>query len=481
MPWSQFHAPAHTLLHPGPGGRTGCTPIRSAPGAPPKGPGRHGRRPGPSFCSSAGPRPTTSRLPATVSRIWAGSGWTALRRARSTRRGRRTRPHICALTDLPRLRERLMATRGADRAAGRGGAEGVARRGVARAESRTIRACRPDALARAARARAEFTLALELVRLGHETALHRRIQELLLEFSRGISATLSVGAALESLSVETNTSSAHGASSVWLHNRRARELVLAASSEPGYAAAHASVATTSEAIAARGLRLERPQIAAEGQERVLIAPLRGWRRALGTLVIEGGPRDARRPAARRRRVRSGTPAVQHDRERAAARRSPPAAPAAGGHLQLAHRPRRRHRQRPARRPDERSVRGARRQPARQPARTPGRRAHRRRDGPVGRRGRAVRPETGRVVGVRRLSDHRAHEAVHRRAAERHLRRDGDAPHQSGRRAGRPRARGARHHGADPARDESGRRCAAGSRSRRSSPRSGSSSPASRTR
>jgi signal transduction histidine kinase len=75
-------------------------------------------------------------------------------------------------------------------------------------------------------------------------------------------------------------------SSVWLHERRARELVLAASSDPG-GAVGARVPTDSDALAARGLRLDRPQFAGEQQERVLVAPLRGWRRALGTLVIEG--------------------------------------------------------------------------------------------------------------------------------------------------------------------------------------------------
>jgi C4-dicarboxylate-specific signal transduction histidine kinase len=145
----------------------------------------------------------------------------------------------------------------------------------------------PDAVSRAARAQVEFALALELVRLGDEAALHRRIQELPLRFSRGISSTLSVAAALESLSVETNALFGARRSSVWLHNRRARELALAASSEPGLAAASPNVATVSDATPARGLRLERPQIESDGWQRVLIAPLRGWRRALGTLVIEG--------------------------------------------------------------------------------------------------------------------------------------------------------------------------------------------------
>ena len=39
--------------------------------------------------------------------------------------------------------------------------------------------------------------------------------------------------------------------------------------------------------AARGLRLELTQMLEDGPEPVLISPLRGWRRALGTLVVEG--------------------------------------------------------------------------------------------------------------------------------------------------------------------------------------------------
>ncbi len=188
------------------------------------------------------------------------------------------------LGDLPRLRARLNAN--AALIVPLAGAEQKAFLVVA-----DPRLPGDEAVERGAHARDEFTLTLELVRLGHEAALHRRIQELVLGFSRGISATLSVASALESLAVETNNLFGARRTSVWLHNRRARELVPAASSEPGHAAASANVATGSDAIAARGLRLERPQIAAEEQERVLIAPLRGWRRALGTLVIEGGPGD----------------------------------------------------------------------------------------------------------------------------------------------------------------------------------------------
>ena len=149
-------------------------------------------------------------------------------------------------------------------------------------------------------------------------------------------------------------------------------------------------------------------------------------------------------------VRPGTAVVGRDRERAAARRSPAAPPAARRHLQLPHRPRRRHRQRPARRADERGVRGARRLPAGRAAGSPARGADRRGDGRVGAApSRPPEPDGRRRGGVptaartRQFTDERL---------ERHLCRHGDAAHQSGRRAGRPRARRARHHGADPARD-----------------------------
>jgi PAS domain S-box-containing protein len=126
-------------------------------------------------------------------------------------------------------------------------------------------------------------------------SLHRRIQELLLGFSRGMSSTLSVPAALDALSSEVNALFGTRRVSVWIHERRARELVLTASSEPGYAAPATRVPANSESVPGRGLRLEGPQFLtpADAEARALVAPLRGWRRALGTLVIDGEPRDLR--------------------------------------------------------------------------------------------------------------------------------------------------------------------------------------------
>ncbi len=124
-------------------------------------------------------------------------------------------------------------------------------------------------------------------------SLHRRVQELLLGFSRGISATLSVGGALEALCSELNDLFGTRRVSVWIHYRRARELALAGSSDRAYAASDTRVQTESDTIPARGLRLDGPQFAGPAPDggRILVAPLRGWRRALGTVVVEGEPKD----------------------------------------------------------------------------------------------------------------------------------------------------------------------------------------------
>ena len=124
-------------------------------------------------------------------------------------------------------------------------------------------------------------------------SLHRSIQELLLGFSRGISSTLSVSTALDALASEANTLFGTRRVAVWIHERRARELVLTASSDRAHAAAATRIPTDSESFPSRGLRLQTPQfLTPDGAGmRTLVAPLRGWRRALGTLVIDGEPRD----------------------------------------------------------------------------------------------------------------------------------------------------------------------------------------------
>ncbi len=142
----------------------------------------------------------------------------------------------------------------------------------------------------ATRARIEFSMAIELARLARERALHQRLQELFLAFSRGLSATLRLGVALETFAQDANRLFGTARTSVWLHHRRDRELVLAASSDPS-CLPHARPVSTDDmaTAAARGMRLQQPLVLSDGGRHLLIAPLRGWRRALGTIVIEAEP------------------------------------------------------------------------------------------------------------------------------------------------------------------------------------------------
>src|SRR4026207_132221 len=88
-------------------------------------------------------------------------------------------------------------------------------------------------------------------------SLHRRIQALLLGFSRGISASLSVSGALEALASEVNALFSTNRVAIWVHDRRARELALAASSDPSQAAG-IRVRTESDTIPAPGPPLAGP-------------------------------------------------------------------------------------------------------------------------------------------------------------------------------------------------------------------------------
>jgi PAS domain S-box-containing protein len=125
-----------------------------------------------------------------------------------------------------------------------------------------------------------------------EPATQPLFRELSRTFWRGVSSTHGLGPAIESVLLEFRTHVGAQRASVWLHDRRARELSLFASSDPGYRAATRRVSITDPDVpAALGLRLERAQIldGRTGPEPVLVMPLRGWRRALGTLVVEGTP------------------------------------------------------------------------------------------------------------------------------------------------------------------------------------------------
>ena len=128
----------------------------------------------------------------------------------------------------------------------------------------------------------------ELRRLRSAAAFHQRLRDLTIAFSRNVSSSLSLESALETLVTGANTLLGATRTSVWLHQRRDRRLVLAATSQSSLAGTATEVATDDPAApAARAMRLDYPSFVDGQGAPVLLAPLRGWRRALGALVVEG--------------------------------------------------------------------------------------------------------------------------------------------------------------------------------------------------
>jgi PAS domain S-box-containing protein len=134
-------------------------------------------------------------------------------------------------------------------------------------------------------------------RLEREVRIHKRLRELLLLFSRGTSSSQGLHTALESMAPEICDILAADGVEIWLHERRNRQLVLAASSGTTRSPNGDRVSVDdADHYAAAGLRLDRPKL--RGTQ--VVAALRGWRRALGTLVItrtratakSSGPNDA---------------------------------------------------------------------------------------------------------------------------------------------------------------------------------------------
>src|SRR5205085_3137701 len=131
------------------------------------------------------------------------------------------------------------------------------------------------------------------MRLEREVRVHKRLRELLLLFSRDTTTSVGLSAALESLTAEIRDLAGARAVEIWLHDRRNRQLILAAASPRRRRAARVSIDDKSH-YAAVGLRLDRPRM----RGAHLMAALRGWRRALGTLVIEKDSTRRRRGPAR---------------------------------------------------------------------------------------------------------------------------------------------------------------------------------------
>jgi signal transduction histidine kinase len=137
-----------------------------------------------------------------------------------------------------------------------------------------------------------LTLTLDRARATSQADLHAELRELLQAFSRDVSLT-TLSAGLEMLCGGANRLFDADRTSVWLHERRAKVIVLAASSDVLYLAEDRRVPTSDARPASAALRNDRAEIAATGVTHggghiaTVTIPLKGRRRALGTLVMEG--------------------------------------------------------------------------------------------------------------------------------------------------------------------------------------------------
>jgi signal transduction histidine kinase len=138
-----------------------------------------------------------------------------------------------------------------------------------------------------------FVVALERTRSTGDAGLQRDLRALVQEFSRAITSSLNMTPGLEALCAGASRLFAANRTSVWLHDRRARVVFLAASSDVMYMAQERRV-PTGDAFepAAVGLRRESAELEPHrgtgdsATTGLLTIPLKGRRRALGTLVID---------------------------------------------------------------------------------------------------------------------------------------------------------------------------------------------------
>lgn len=139
--------------------------------------------------------------------------------------------------------------------------------------------------------------ALELFHLRQSDELQRDVRALLDEFSASLSATLNLSAGLDLFCHGANLLFGADRASVWIHDRRARQLVLQASSDPERVTRGVRVSSDDgSAPASVAMRRSRSEIVhppadpagdLEDATVMVTVPLRGTRRALGSVVFEG--------------------------------------------------------------------------------------------------------------------------------------------------------------------------------------------------
>src|SRR5262249_6897983 len=137
-----------------------------------------------------------------------------------------------------------------------------------------------------------FVTALELFRQRQAEQLRRDLRDLINEFVSSLAATLNLAAGLENVCHGANRLFGADRTSVWIHDRKSRHLALRGSSDPGYVARGILISSDDPlSPAAAAMRAQRAEIVAPGEPgaptATVTVPLRGTRRALGTIVFDG--------------------------------------------------------------------------------------------------------------------------------------------------------------------------------------------------
>jgi PAS domain S-box-containing protein len=141
-----------------------------------------------------------------------------------------------------------------------------------------------------------FLMALELARLRRRDQVQADLRLLLDEFAQSLSVTLQLTAGLDIFCHGANRLFGADRTSVWILDRRARQLVLRASTDPEHVVADVQIpADDPLAPAANAMKRSRSEIlpgdsgfgSDVGVTSTVTVPLRGCRRALGTVVLEG--------------------------------------------------------------------------------------------------------------------------------------------------------------------------------------------------
>lgn len=131
-------------------------------------------------------------------------------------------------------------------------------------------------------------VALERARLQRHADLHNGVRELLADLSHAVASPVHLSASLEVFCDRANRLFAAVRTSIWLHDRRAKVLELIASSDASKLGTPLLVASDDRQIpVAAAMRTHGAELAlSTGGSPNVFVPLKGRRRALGTLALE---------------------------------------------------------------------------------------------------------------------------------------------------------------------------------------------------